>query len=114
MLRAHRGSDFAGPLQSAFQLIHMGLGLGDSDFGDVPDGGHRRQPLSGSYQVFHLSLGLIWYDDSRSFPETRNLHHRSDFVSPLDHVPTTFSVSALDERVDLALEFNRRLERFAI
>jgi len=25
-------------------------------------------------------------------------HHRSDFVRPLDHGPTTFSVSALDER----------------
>src|SRR5882757_8604970 len=112
MLRAHHGSDFVGPLQSAFQFIRMRLGLGDSDVGGVLDGGRRCKPLSGSYEVFHLRLGLIWYDDRRHVPEIRNLHHRSGFVSPLYHVPTTFSVSARDERADLALEFLRRLERF--
>jgi hypothetical protein len=62
----------------------MRLGLGDSYLGDVLDGGHRRKPLSGSYQVFHLRLGLIWYDDSRSFPEIRNLHRSADPICPTD------------------------------
>jgi hypothetical protein len=101
------------PLQSAFQLIHMRLGLGPSDLGDVPDGDRRRNSLSGSYQVFHLRPGLIWYDDSRSFPEIRNLHRSADPICPTDGCSGAYQIATIDQRIDLRLEYRRRCERFA-
>ena len=69
--------------------------------------------MSHKRQLVHALQHIVRQRDRRRWIDRKILrgHARSGFVSPLDHAPATFSVSARDERIDLALEFSRRLEQ---
>jgi hypothetical protein len=98
------------------EAVDIGPHLQQAGARFFPDHRNGRDRVAVLQQFVHALQHVVWQRDLRCWINLTMLraHHRSDFVGPLDHGSTTFSVSARDERADLAHEFNRRLEQSSI
>ncbi|WP_156438724.1 hypothetical protein [Bradyrhizobium valentinum] len=116
------------PVAFSHKVVHIRLALQEAGTRFRPDKSHCRDGVAVLHQSVHAlrhvsayveGIGIergaiVWQRfDLRSgiIPTMLCAHHRSDFVSPLDHVPTTFGVSAFDERGDLMVERHPKATR---